>query len=151
MQCIFIISAILTIECIHNPINKPCAVCNLPFSNHKPIIKHIDVCVCVCVCVWFVCVCVYVCMFVCMCVCGFVCVCVCVYSTWPCHFIFFNVFYTLFVSTKHILCHYFMYSYLVNNTFKYHVSCTDGKISVRIILITYFSRASHSQVVFSFL
>ena len=24
------------------------------------------------------------------------------------------------------------------NTFKYHVSCTDGKISVRIILITYF-------------
>ena len=25
------------------------------------------------------------------------------------------------------------------NTFKYHVSCTDGKISVRIILIAYFS------------
>ena len=25
------------------------------------------------------------------------------------------------------------------STFKYHVSCTDGKISVRIILITYFS------------
>ena len=25
------------------------------------------------------------------------------------------------------------------NTFKYHVLCTDGKISVRIILITYFS------------
>ena len=25
------------------------------------------------------------------------------------------------------------------NTFKYQVSCTDGKISVRILLITYFS------------
>ena len=25
------------------------------------------------------------------------------------------------------------------NTYKYHVQCSDGKISVRIILITYFS------------
>ena len=37
------------------------------------------------------------------------------------------------------------------NTFKYHVSCTDGMISVRIILITCFSTVVHSQVVFSFL
>ena len=28
---------------------------------------------------------------------------------------------------------------LCNSTFKYHVSCTDGKTSVRIILNTYFS------------
>ena len=38
----------------------------------------------------------------------------------------------------------------IRNTFKYHVSWTDGKISVRIIIITYFSTvaSSHSQVVF---
>ena len=38
------------------------------------------------------------------------------------------------------------------NTFKYHVSCTDGKISVRIVIfITYFSTVIPLTVVFSFL
>ena len=39
---------------------------------------------------------------------------------------------------------------LTEGTFKYHVSCTDGKITVRIIL-PIFPPSSHSQVVFSFL
>ena len=39
-----------------------------------------------------------------------------------------------------------------NSTFEYRVSCTDGKISVRIICFYYlFFESSHSLVVFSFL
>ena len=37
------------------------------------------------------------------------------------------------------------------HTFKYHVSCADGKISVRIKLELPFSPSSHSIVVFLFL
>ena len=36
----------------------------------------------------------------------------------------------------------------VINTFKFHVSCTDGKISVRIKLELPFSPSSHSIVLF---
>ena len=45
-----------------------------------------------------------------------------------------------------------VHSQLVNvdrDTFKYHVSCTGGKISVIIILITYFSTVvPHTSCVF---
>ena len=43
---------------------------------------------------------------------------------------------------SHILC----YTYIINNNFKYHVSCIGGKISVRIKLEIPFSLSSKSIV-----